>query len=135
MRKNSTRKNNAQAPQTPAGRRTLVAQLADRVRDFLTTETGSVGLLLAAVVVALVWANSPWSDAYTSLWATEASFSLGSATLSMDLGHWVSDGLMALFFFVIGLEVRYEISVGVLTDRRRAVIPALAGIGGMLVPA
>ncbi|MFD6326509.1 Na+/H+ antiporter NhaA [Streptomyces sp. NPDC058442] len=112
-----------------------MAQLADRVRDFLTTETGSVGLLLAAVVVALVWANSPWSDAYTSLWATEASFSLGSATLSMDLGHWVSDGLMALFFFVIGLEVRYEISVGVLTDRRRAVIPALAGIGGMLVPA
>ncbi|MGX4688293.1 Na+/H+ antiporter NhaA [Streptomyces sp. JNUCC 63] len=129
------RKNNAQAPQTPAGRRTLVAQLADRVRDFLTTETGSVGLLLAAVVVALVWANSPWSDAYTSLWATEASVSLGGASLSMDLGHWVSDGLMALFFFVIGLEVRYEISVGVLTDRRRAVIPALAGIGGMLVPA
>uniref|UniRef100_UPI00093C498C Na+/H+ antiporter NhaA n=1 Tax=Streptomyces kebangsaanensis TaxID=864058 RepID=UPI00093C498C len=61
-------------------------------------------------------------------------FSLGGASLSMDLGHWVSDGLMALFFFVIGLEVRYEISVGVLTDRRRVVIPALAGIGGMLIP-
>ncbi|WP_016827489.1 Na+/H+ antiporter NhaA [Streptomyces viridosporus] len=121
--------------QTRSRRRTLVAQLSGPVRSFLATEAGSAGLLLAAVVVALVWANSPWSDSYTSLWATEASFSIGGADLSMSLGHWVSDGLMALFFFVIGLEVRYEVSVGVLTDRRRVVIPALAGIGGMLVPA
>jgi Na+/H+ antiporter NhaA len=135
IRKNDTLKNDAQASQTPVRRRSLVAQLADPVRAFLTTEAGSVGLLLAAVVVALVWANSPWSDAYTSLWATDASFSVGGASLSMDLGRWVSDGLMALFFFVIGLEVRYEVSVGVLTDRQRVVIPALAGVGSMLVPA
>ncbi|MGX4689235.1 Na+/H+ antiporter NhaA [Streptomyces sp. JNUCC 63] len=128
------RKKNDPASQTPARRDTLVAQLSGPVRAFLTTEAGSVGLLLAAVVVALVWANSPWSEAYTSLWATDASFSIGGAGLSMDLGHWVSDGLMAMFFFVIGLEVRYEVSVGVLTDRRRIVIPALAGIGGMLIP-
>ncbi|PZH02143.1 Na+/H+ antiporter NhaA [Streptomyces sp. NTH33] len=128
------RKKNDPASQTPAKGNTLVAQLSGPVRAFLSTEAGSVGLLLAAVVVALVWANSPWSEAYASLWATDASFSIGGASLSMDLGHWVSDGLMALFFFVIGLEVRYEISVGVLTDRRRVVIPALAGIGGMLIP-
>ncbi|PWJ08416.1 Na+/H+ antiporter NhaA [Streptomyces sp. NWU49] len=112
-----------------------MAQLSGPVRSFLATEAGSAGLLLAAVVVALVWANSPWSDSYTSLWATEASVSLGGADLSMDLGHWVSDGLMALFFFVIGLEVRYQASAGELTGRRSVVLPALAGTGGMLVPA
>ncbi|WP_081237809.1 Na+/H+ antiporter NhaA [Streptomyces viridosporus] len=112
-----------------------MAQLSVPVRSFLATEAGSAGLLLAAVVVALVWANSPWSDAYTALWATEASISIGGADLSMDLGHWVSDGLMALFFFVIGLEVRYQASAGELTGRRSVVLPALAGIGGMLVPA
>ncbi|MER5994900.1 Na+/H+ antiporter NhaA [Streptomyces viridosporus] len=112
-----------------------MAQLSGPVRSFLATEAGSAGLLLAAVVVALVWANSPWSDAYTSLWATEASVSLGGADLSMDLGHWVSDGLMALFFFVVGLEVRYQASAGELTGRRSVVLPALAGTGGMLVPA
>ncbi|MBQ0825266.1 Na+/H+ antiporter NhaA [Streptomyces tagetis] len=130
----ATRRKEDPELQTRARRHTVVAQLSGPVRSFLSTEAGSVGLLLAAVVVALVWANSPWSEAYASLWATDASFSVGGATLSMDLGHWVSDGLMAMFFFVIGLEVRYEVSVGVLTDRRRVVIPALAGLGGMLIP-
>jgi len=112
----------------------LAGQLAAPVRAFMATEAGSAGLLLAAVAVALIWANSPWSEAYTSLWHTEASIAIGDARLSMDLSHWVNDGLMALFFFVIGLEVRYEISVGSLNDRRRIVIPGLAGLGGMLVP-
>src|SRR5690606_31857204 len=88
----------------------------------------------AAVVVAMAWANSPWSEGYKSLWATEMSLTFGNAELSMDLRHWVSDGLMALFFFVIGLEVRYEISVGALSGRDRVMIPALAGSGGMVVP-
>ncbi|WP_346429477.1 Na+/H+ antiporter NhaA [Streptomyces sp. WAC 01438] len=100
----------------------------------MATEAGSAGLLLIAVAIALFWANSPWSEAYTTLWHTEASVTLGDARLTMDLGHWVNDGLMALFFFVIGLEVRHELSVGSLEDRRRVVIPGLAGIGGMLVP-
>ncbi|MDG9701475.1 Na+/H+ antiporter NhaA [Streptomyces sp. DH37] len=112
-----------------------MAQLSGPVRRFLATEVGGAGLLLGAVVVALLWANSPWSGSYESLWATEASFSLGDADLSMDLGHWVSDGLMALFFFVIGLEVRYELSVGELTHRRRVAVPAVAALGGMAVPA
>ncbi|MFF9486323.1 Na+/H+ antiporter NhaA [Streptomyces sp. NPDC014676] len=130
-----TRAENAPPSQTRARRRSLAAQLADPVRTYLTTEAGSAGLLLAAVVVALGWANSPWSGGYESLWATEASVSLGDAGLSMDLGHWVSDGLMALFFFVVGLEVRYEASVGSLAGRRRVLLPAAAGVGGMVVPA
>ncbi|MEY7976601.1 Na+/H+ antiporter NhaA [Streptomyces pilosus] len=120
--------------QSQSRRSELAAQLSAPVRAFMSTEAGSAGLLLVAVTVALIWANSPWSDAYTSLWHTEASVTLGDARLSMDLSHWVNDGLMALFFFVIGLEVRHEVSVGSLNDRRRIVIPGLAGIGGMLVP-
>ncbi|MFE1506786.1 Na+/H+ antiporter NhaA [Streptomyces sp. NPDC058726] len=130
-----TRTTNDPTSLTRAGRQSLAAQLSDRVRSYLSTEAGSAGLLLAAVVVALAWANSPWSAGYEALWATEASVSFGSAELSMDLGHWVGDGLMALFFFVIGLEVRYEISVGALAGRRRIMLPAIAGVGGMVVPA
>lgn len=121
--------------QTRAKGRSPAAQLSDRVRSYLATEAGSAGLLLAAVAVALVWANSPWSEAYRSLWSTELSLSLGNADLSMDLHHWVSDGLMALFFFVIGLEVRYELSIGMLSSRDRVVLPVLAAAGSMIVPA
>jgi Na+/H+ antiporter NhaA len=109
--------------------------LSRPLRSFLATESGGAGMLLAAAVVALLWSNSPWSASYEALWATEMSLEIGTAGLSMDLEHWVNDGLMALFFFVIGLEVRREISVGELTDRRRATIPLIAGVGGMLVPA
>lgn len=121
--------------QTRAGRQALLAQLSGPVRRFLATEVGGAGLLLAAVVVAMVWANSPWSEHYESLWATEGTIAIGGAELSMDLGHWVSDGLMALFFFVIGMEVRYELSVGELTGGGRIVIPVVGAVGGMVVPA
>lgn len=121
--------------QTPARRRSLAAQLSAPARRFLSTEAGGAALLLAATVVALLWANSPWSAAYTALSDTEASLSLGGWELSMDLEHWVNDGLMALFFFVIGLEVRREFSVGELTSPRRAAIPLAAALGGLAVPA
>ncbi len=91
-------------------------------------------LLVAATVVALAWANSPWSAGYDSLWATEGSVRLGDVAIAMDLGHWINDGLMVVFFFVIGLEVRRDLAVGELTDRRRVVLPVVAGIGGMVVP-
>ncbi len=113
----------------------LAAQLSLPLRRYLATESGGAGLLLVAAAVALAWANSPWSASYEALWATEASLQVADATLSMDLGHWVNDGLMALFFFVIGLEVRRELSVGELTQRRRVTLPLLAGVAGMLVPA
>jgi Na+/H+ antiporter NhaA len=113
----------------------LLAQLAAPARRFLETEAGSAGLLLAAAVAGLLWANSPWSDAYESLWSTELSIQVGGAGLGMDLGHWINDGLMAIFFFVVGLEVRRELSIGELTDRRRIVVPAAAALCGIAVPA
>ena len=116
-------------------RRHFSGQLPAPLRTFLSTEAGGAVLLLAAAVVALVWANSPWSGAYEALWGAEGSVRFGGAELAMDLGHWVNDGLMVVFFFVIGLEVRRELSMGELTDRRRIVLPVLAGIGGMVVPA
>ncbi len=121
--------------QTRARRRALLAQLSAPARRFLSTEAGSAGLLLAATAAALLWANSPWSGSYESLWATEAGVAIGGWELAMDLEHWVNDGLMALFFFVIGLEVRREFSVGELTDLRRAAIPVSAALGGLAVPA
>ncbi len=75
------------------------------LRDFLATETSGGVVLLAATAVALVWANSPWKDSYTELWTTDLTIALGGHELSMDLQHWVNDGLMTLFFFVVGLEI------------------------------
>jgi len=118
----------------PRGR-VLIAQLGAPLRGFLQTEAGSAGLLLAAVLVALVWANSPWSQGYETLWSTKAVIGVGGGEISLDLRDWVNDGLMALFFFVIGLEVRRELSVGELTERRRVLVPAVAAAGGMVVPA
>lgn len=101
----------------------------------VNTESASAGLLLVATLIALIWANSPWSASYEALWNASGTVRVGSAELSMSLGQWVSDGLMTVFFFVIGLDVRREFSIGELTDRRRAVVPLVAGIAGMIIPA
>jgi Na+/H+ antiporter NhaA len=105
------------------------------LRRRLRTEAGSAGLLLAATVVALVWANSPLRDSYESLWHTEFALRFGGAELSLDLHHWVNDGLMVFFFFVVGLEIKRELVMGELTDRRRAAVPAIAAVTGLAVPA
>lgn len=116
-------------------RHQLVGQLSAPLRRFLRTESGSATLLVAATALALAWANSAWSTSYEALWETEASIALGTFELSMHLSHWINDGLMAVFFLVIGLEVRRDLSVGELTERRRVVLPILAGVGGLVVPA
>ncbi|HEX5336413.1 MAG TPA: Na+/H+ antiporter NhaA [Propionicimonas sp.] len=115
--------------------RQLAGQLSGPLRHFLATESGSALVLVVATAVALLWANSPWSAGYTATWETAASVQLGALGLEMSIGHWISDGLMVLFFFVIGLEVRRDLAIGELTDRSRVVLPLLAGFGGMLVPA
>jgi Na+/H+ antiporter NhaA len=125
----------ADREQSRTRRRELIAQLSAPLRSFLLTESGSAGLLLGATVLALLAANSAASAPYDRLWSTELAIRLGDATLSMDLRHWVNDAVMALFFFVIGLEVRREVSVGELRDPRRATIPLVAGVAGMVVPA
>lgn len=120
--------------QTGLTGRQLLTQLSLPVRRFVTTEAASAVLLLAATVAALVWANSPWSESYESLLSAEVSVSVAGATFAMDVEHWINDGLMALFFFVVGLEVRREFSIGELTHRRRAVIPVVAALGGVILP-
>ena len=105
------------------------------LQHFLHTEAGSSALLLAATLVALVWANSPLSDAYEELWATKATIGIGSAQITEDLRHWVNDGLMVFFFYVVGLEIRRELTLGELRDRREAAVPAVAALAGMVVPA
>jgi Na+/H+ antiporter NhaA len=91
-------------------------------------------VLLCATIAALLWANSPWSDSYESVWTTPLSVRVGDHGVSMDLRHWVNEGLMALFFLVVGLEARRELALGQLRERWRLTIPALAATGGMLVP-
>jgi NhaA family Na+:H+ antiporter len=105
------------------------------LQDFLSTSTASAFLLLVAAVVALIWANSPWGEAYDSLWGTDVSLGIGSWSIELDLQHWVNDGLMALFFLVVGLEIKREVLQGELRDPRAAALPAIAALGGMVVPA
>ena len=102
------------------------------LRDFLRTETGSAAVLLFGAVAALVWANVGTS--YETVWQTLGTIAIGGGGISQDLRHWVNDGLMALFFFVVGLEARREFDLGDLRDRRRLLLPLLAGTGGMVVP-
>lgn len=115
--------------------REFVAQFAAPLREFLRTETGGAGLLLLATLVALAWANSPLGDTYTSFWSTNVGIEVGSYRHVEDLRHWVNDGLMVFFFFVIGLELRRQLSMGELTDRRRVTVPVLAALAGLALPA
>jgi Na+/H+ antiporter NhaA len=100
---------------------------------FLRTETGGALLLLGATIAALVWANVDYGS-YVGTWTTRLTLRLGSAQISQDLRHWINDGLMVLFFFVVGLEARREFDIGELRERRRLVIPLVGGIAGMIVP-
>ncbi|MGO9488624.1 MAG: Na+/H+ antiporter NhaA [Solirubrobacteraceae bacterium] len=117
-----------------AGRTAWARNLASPVRDFLGTETGSASVLLAATIVALIWANSPLRHSYESLWSTHLTISLGSAAISLDLRHWVNEGLMTLFFLVVGLEAKRELDLGELRERSRVAVPVIAALGGMTVP-
>jgi Na+/H+ antiporter NhaA len=117
-----------------SGRTAWARNLAAPVRDFLATETGSAAVLVAAAVVALVWANSPLRHSYTSLWTTELSVRLGGGEVANDLRGWVNDGLMTLFFLVVGLEAKRELDVGDLRDRSRVLLPVMAAFGGILFP-
>src|SRR5215212_1402923 len=103
-----------QAPERTAWARNLAAP----VRDFLGNQSGSAAVLLGATVAALVWANSPWSDSYEDLWRTKLSIQIGHDAISLDLRHWVNQGLMTFFFLVVGLEAKRELDMGELRERR-----------------
>jgi len=114
-----------------AGRTAWARNLGAPVRDFLSTETGGAAVLVAAALVALVWANSPWPHSYESFWGTHLTLSLGDHALSASLRQWVDEGLMALFFLVVGLEAKRELDLGELRERNRIAIPVIAALGGM----
>ncbi len=116
-----------------SGRTAWTRNLQTPLRAYLNTETGSAAVLLGAILVALVWANVDHAS-YERVWTTTLSIRFGGHGISMDLRGWINSGLMAFFFFVIGLEARREFDLGELRERRRVALPLLAGLGGMVVP-
>ncbi len=116
-----------------SGRTAWTRNLQTPLRAYLNTETGSAAVLLGAILVALVWANVDHAS-YERVWTTTLSIRFGPHGISMDLRGWINSGLMALFFFVIGLEARREFDLGELRERRRVGLPLMAGLGGMVVP-
>lgn len=104
-------------------------------QEFARQETAGGILLLTSAVIALIWANSPWGHLYEQIWHTEIALVLGDFHLEEDLLHWINDGLMAIFFLFVGLEIKREVLIGELASVRRAALPIVAALGGMLVPA
>jgi len=117
------------------GDRPIARLVARPLQRFIHVEAAGGIALVAATLVALVWANSPWKHGYEHLWHTVLAIRIGSHGISGDLHFWVNEALMALFFFVVGLEIKRELVTGELRDRRAALLPALAALGGVVVPA
>jgi NhaA family Na+:H+ antiporter len=120
-------------------KRTFPARQARQVycnfKEFARLEASGGIMLLAAAAIALIWANSPWAAAYFDLWHTELGIQIGPFSLVHDLHWWINDGLMVIFFFVVGLEIKRELLVGELSNVRQALLPIAAAIGGMALPA
>jgi NhaA family Na+:H+ antiporter len=113
----------------------LIERIAQPLARFLQVEAAGGLVLLACTAVALGVANSSWADLFSSFWQTEIGFTVGGFTLYKPLLLWINDGLMAVFFFLIGLEIKREFVFGELNDPRNAALPAAAALGGMVVPA
>ena len=115
--------------------RPVPRRLLRPLQEFLETSTASGVVLLGAVVVALVWVNSPWDGSYSSLFATPISVGVADLTVAGDLHFWINEGLMAFFFLVVGLEIKRELTTGELRRPRAALLPVIAAATGMAVPA
>ena len=102
---------------------------------FFRMEQSSGILLIAAAVAAIAWANSPWAAAYFGIWESKVGFGFGSFRIEKDFLHWINDGMMAVFFFVVGLEIKRELLIGELSSVKNAMLPAVAAVGGMIFPA
>jgi len=123
------------ALRSPPARRTVVGRLLTPVQELIRTESASGVILIAAAVVAFAWANSPWAPAYFDLLEIELGVGLGAWGLEKPLILWVNDLLMAVFFFLVGLEIKREILIGELAGWRRAALPIAGALGGMVLPA
>lgn len=116
-------------------RRSAVRRVVQPIQEFINTEVFSGAVLLAAAVVAIVWANSPFKDQYADLFGTHITIDAALFRIDEDLRHWINDALMAFFFFVVGLEIKRELLRGELQGVQSAALPAIAAFGGMIVPA
>ena len=103
-------------------------------RFFRTQASGGIVLLICAII-AIAWANSPWSEYYDKLWVTNLSIGVKDFFLEKPLILWINDGLMAIFFFVVGLEIKRELIIGELASFKKASLPIAAALGGMIIPA
>jgi len=110
-------------------------RLPNPIVEFFETEASGGIVLIVATLAALAWANSGFHDSYHDLWHTKIGLGWGDYRLVLDLHHWINDGLMAIFFFLVGLEIKREVLVGELASLRKAALPAMAALGGMVVPA
>ena len=113
----------------------LVEAVRVPIQRFIHTEEVGAVILLLGAAAALAWANSPWSESYESFWHTAISFDIRLFAVSEDLRHLVNDGLMAVFFFLVGLEIKRELLHGELSTVRKAALPVVAAVGGMAMPA
>ena len=105
------------------------------VERYMHKESTAGILLLIMALTAMIWANTGWSDSYHHLWESKISLYAGDYGIEKTLHQWINDGLMAMFFFVVGLELKREIMAGELSDLGKAMLPLMAGLGGMLFPA
>jgi NhaA family Na+:H+ antiporter len=119
----------------PPSPKTPIEILVRPFQEFAKLQSAGGLILIGCIVVALVWANSPWAASYVHLWHTSLTFGFAGSALSESLHFWINDGLMAVFFLVVGLEIKRESLVGELASLRRAALPIAAALGGMLVPA
>ena len=112
-----------------------ISKIIKPFQEFFQTEASGGILLLICTVFALLWANSPFSEEYFHLWHTKVSIFINNTGLEYSLHHWINDGLMAIFFFVVGLEIKRELLAGELSSFKKASLPVAAALGGMLFPA
>ncbi len=113
----------------------LGVQVRIFAQEFARIEASGGVILLIFAIIAMLWANSPWAASYYHLWETELAITIGGLSFSHHLIEWVNDGLMVIFFFVVGLEIKRQLTTGELSRPRRAVLPLAAALGGMLAPA
>ncbi len=112
-----------------------ILRLAQPFHEFAAREASGGILLLACTIAALVWANSPWAHSYADIWRATFTVGFGNLHLGRELHFWVNDALIAVFFFVVGLEIKRQLLAGELASPRQAVLPILAALGGVLIPA
>ncbi|MDQ3998315.1 MAG: Na+/H+ antiporter NhaA [Gemmatimonadota bacterium] len=127
------------SPSAPSGSPATSPPVIERIlrpfQKFAQQETSSGLVLLGCAVIALVWANSPWGASYEHLWEQQITIGHAQWGLTMSLHHWINDGLMAIFFFVVGLEIKRELLIGELSTRQTAALPIAGALGGMIAPA